>query len=275
MNIHPDLTFSTTHTLTQSDFDRFAALTGDDNPIHVDPIFAAQTRFGKTVAHGMFLYSRVCAALGALFPGMTQLTQELMFPTPTFAGEPTEFQLVVTETDPARGLVDVRTTVTSPRGEIGLQGRALIALPDGEQRFVRAASPREDALSAPTLPGLSLGQRASAARAFTSADLTEYADLTGDTNPVYQTRLPGGLLGGMFSDLLGTKLPGRGTNWLKQKLHFPHPAYPGEFITASVEIVRLRLEKDLVNLRTVCANPMGTVVCEGEALVFVRDLETK
>ena len=77
----------------------------------------------------------------------------------------------------------------------------------------------------------------------------------------------------MFSDLLGTKLPGRGTNWLKQSLRFPAPAFPGEPITATVEIIRLRPDKDLVNLRTVCANAAG-VVCEGEALVLVKDLVT-
>lgn len=40
---------------TQTDFIRFAALSGDDNPIHVDPDFSAQTKFGQAVAHGMFL----------------------------------------------------------------------------------------------------------------------------------------------------------------------------------------------------------------------------
>jgi acyl dehydratase len=80
-------------------------------------------------------------------------------------------------------------------------------------------------------------------------------------------------LGGLFSYLLGTRLPGRGTNWLKQRLVFPQPAYANQAITARVEIVRLRPEKELVNLRTTCANPAGEIVCDGEALVFVKDLE--
>jgi len=49
---------------SQADFDRFAALSGDNNPIHVDPTFAARTKFGRTVAHGMFIYSVVCSVLG-------------------------------------------------------------------------------------------------------------------------------------------------------------------------------------------------------------------
>ena len=57
---------------SQRDFDRFAILSGDDNPIHVDPKFASRTRFGRTVAHGMFLYSHVCAVLGAALPGHKQ-----------------------------------------------------------------------------------------------------------------------------------------------------------------------------------------------------------
>jgi acyl dehydratase len=86
--------------------------------------------------------------------------------------------------------------------------------------------------------------------------------------------LPGGLLGGMISDLLGTELPGWGTNWLKQRFSFPKPAYPNATITANVEIVRLRPEKDLVNLRTTCVDPVGDLVLEGEALVWVSDLES-
>ena len=44
-------------------------------------------------------------------------------------------------------------------------------------------------------------------------------------------------------------------------------------ITATVEIIRLRPEKELVNLQTICTNPAGDIVCHGEALVLVRDLE--
>jgi acyl dehydratase len=117
---------------------------------------------------------------------------------------------------------------------------------------------------------LQIGQQAHATRIFTPTDLSEYANLTGDT--AWTDRVPGGLLGGMFSDLLGTKLPGRGTNWLKQSLRFPVPAAPGEPITAMVEIIRLRPEKELVNLRTVCTAGRG-IVGEGEALVLVKDLE--
>jgi acyl dehydratase len=85
--------------------------------------------------------------------------------------------------------------------------------------------------------------------------------------------IPGPLLSSMFSELLGTRLPGRGTNWLKQKLHFPAPAYVDDVITATVEITRLRPEKNLVNLLGTCRDSQGILVCQAQTLVLVKDLE--
>lgn len=117
--------------------------------------------------------------------------------------------------------------------------------------------------------GLEIGQRAETTRIFSEQDKADYIALSGDEA---LAAVPGPLLGGMFSYLLGTTLPGRGTNYLKQQLHFPSPARWGETLTASVEIVRLREDKALVNLKTICVNDSGTIVCDGEALVLVQDL---
>jgi acyl dehydratase len=127
---------------------------------------------------------------------------------------------------------------------------------------------------------LAVGQKARASRTFTAADVAAYRALSGDADLHFgpadspeQATVPGPLLSGMFSDLLGTKLPGPGTNWLKQSLHFPGAVTVGEMVTAVVQITRLRPEKALVNLRTTCVTTTGTIVCEGEALVLVKDLE--
>ena len=84
--------FCETRTLTQADFDTFARISGDDNPIHVSPVFAARTRFGRTVAHGMLLYSVLWALVQRHRPGARQAAQALMFPNPTFAGEAVIFE---------------------------------------------------------------------------------------------------------------------------------------------------------------------------------------
>jgi hypothetical protein len=84
-------------------------------------------------------------------------------------------------------------------------------------------------------------------------------------------RVPGPLIAGLFSYLLGTELPGRGTNYLKQALRYPQPAYYDEELTATVRVTRLRPGKALVNLRTTCTTADGRVVCDGEALVLAKD----
>lgn len=77
----------------QADFDAFAEVSGDDNPIHVDPEFSARTRFGRTVSHGMLLYARLWAMLRENFPGRRHQVQTLMFPAPSFADEPLRLEL--------------------------------------------------------------------------------------------------------------------------------------------------------------------------------------
>jgi acyl dehydratase len=275
-------------TFIQRDFDRFAILSGDDNPIHVDPDFSARTKFGRTVAHGMFLYSVVCSVLGTRLPGpgTLQVEQELMFPSATPTGEEVEIRVEVTEVQPGGGLVDLSTLVLRPDGNAGLQGRARVRLPHTSPSLRSGSSIPDAPVPDPrSFKGLEIGRRAQTRRTFTTADLAEYADLTGDTNPVFTDihyarnlglegpLVPGGLLGGLFSYLLGTELPGRGTNYLKQRLHFPAPACADQPLTASVEIIRIRPDKQLVNLSTTCADAADNVVCYGEALVLVSDVK--
>ncbi len=107
---------------SQDDFNRFAALSWDDNPIHVDPEFSARTRFGATVAHGMFLYTALSGVLEGCWPDWMQVEQVLMFPNPTYAGQEMTIRLQVSEVLPD-GSVWLETTVTRPDGLVGLQGR--------------------------------------------------------------------------------------------------------------------------------------------------------
>lgn len=276
------------HRFTQDHFDRFAALSGDNNPIHVDPEFSARTRFGHTVAHGMLLYSTICRVLSTQFPGpgFLQIEQKMMFQNPTYTDTEITVNFEVTEIHTQKQQVHILTVITLPDGRPACSGSTLVHLPGWKGGFpgIDESMNTPVASEAQTLKRLKIGQAAAAKRSFRAEDLAEYADLTGDTNPLFQDAdysrrlgfsdriIPGPLLSGMFSGLLGTKLPGRGTNWLKQNLHFPAAAYPGDEITAEVEIIRLRPEKDLVNLKGTCANAAGELVCQAQSLVLVRDL---
>jgi len=273
-------------TFSQSDFDRFAALSGDNNPIHVDPEFSARTKFGRTVCHGMLLYSTICQVIGEKLPGpgTLQLEQSLMFPSPTFTGEEMTIRLEVIEVKPDAGIAMLETTISHGDGRIACQGQCVVSQDVRLLEQDRGFEEQTQVFEALTFKGLKMGQLATTERLFSDMDLAEYAGLTGDRNPLYSDdtyarraglqgpMIPGGLLGGLFSYLLGTELPGRGTNWLKQRLVFLQPVYPGEQITAQVEITHLRPEKALVNLQTLCLSPAGQIICTGEALVLVSDL---
>lgn len=95
---------------TQAEFDAFAKLSGDDNPIHVDPDFSARTRFGRTVAHGMLLYTRVFGHLQELYPDRAHAVQNLMFPNPSYAGEELTLRFYETAGTPGEVRIEISRT---------------------------------------------------------------------------------------------------------------------------------------------------------------------
>jgi acyl dehydratase len=122
------------------------------------------------------------------------------------------------------------------------------------------------------------GDAAMQTRAFDAEDVAAYRELSGDRGlgfgPGDRDAVPGPLLAAMISDLLGTTLPGLGTMWLKQRLSYPGSAPVGATVTATVRVTRLRPEKDLVDLETICRCG-GEPVLAGEALVMVPGLAAR
>ena len=110
------------------------------------------------------------------------------------------------------------------------------------------------------------GDCASLTRAFTAADLAAFAALSG---AVPGDTVPDPLIGALFSCLLGTRLPGPGTGWLKQTLHHHTPARLLEPLTATVELARLRPEKRLADLACTCLGADGRLICTGRALMLL------
>jgi len=82
---------------SQEDFDSFASLSGDNNPIHTSPEFCAGTRFGHTVAHGLLLCSVLRGLIETLLPGARLDEQSVMFPAPTYANDPMQFTVNTAE----------------------------------------------------------------------------------------------------------------------------------------------------------------------------------
>lgn len=112
------------HIPAQTDFDRFARISGDDNPIHVDPVFAARTRFGRTVAHGMLLSSILWSMIHRHLPRAgRQLSQNLMFPNPAFADEALRFTVNV-EQNAAGHIALTFSVVRAADGTVTCEGNA-------------------------------------------------------------------------------------------------------------------------------------------------------
>lgn len=117
---------------------------------------------------------------------------------------------------------------------------------------------------------LEVGQSAQVTRSFGAEDVAEFLALSGASGPAGQVPEP--LIGALFSYLLGVRLPGAGTNYLKQEMQFLAPAPLNQPLDARVTLTRLRPEKHLADLETVCTAPDGTVICRGRALVLVKDV---
>lgn len=118
-------------TYDEWDVRTFAALTGDVNPAHVDQDFAEATVFKGRVAHGMLTASLVSAVLGTRLPGpgTIYLSQELKFLRPVRMGDTVTAHVEVVELVPTKNLARLRTTCTNQRGELLLDGLALVMPP--------------------------------------------------------------------------------------------------------------------------------------------------
>ena len=130
-----------------------------------------------------------------------------------------------------------------------------------------------------TIEQIGLNETAEFSKTISESDVYLYAGVTGDFNPAhineeyaretfFKTRIAHGMLGaGLISTVLGTRLPGPGTVYVRQELNFLAPIRIGDTITALVEVIEIFSEKKQVRLRTTCSNQGGTVVLDGEAIV--------
>jgi 3-hydroxybutyryl-CoA dehydratase len=115
-------------TITDEDVRAFAALTGDHNPVHLDEEYAAATRFGRRIAHGMLSASLVSAVIANELPGRgsVYLSQTLQFVAPVFLGDTVTARVTVTKVREDKPVVTLETVCTNQRGEQLLKGEAVV-----------------------------------------------------------------------------------------------------------------------------------------------------
>ena len=98
-------------TITETDIDAFAALTGDTNPVHLDSEYAATTPFRARIAHGMLSAGFISTVLGTQLPGpgCIYLEQQIKFKAPVFIGDTLVATVTVEDINQRRGRVSLKT----------------------------------------------------------------------------------------------------------------------------------------------------------------------
>lgn len=118
-------------TMTEADVRLFAELSLDTNPAHLDEEFAAATRFGRRICHGMLYASLVSAVIGTQLPGpgSIYMNQTLKFHSPVFWGDEIEAVVTVTSVFPQRNVLVMDTRCFNQNGVLVLSGEATILAP--------------------------------------------------------------------------------------------------------------------------------------------------
>jgi 3-hydroxybutyryl-CoA dehydratase len=117
---------------SQEEVNRFAEVTGDKNPVHIDPAYAAKSIFRKPVMHGMLGAALFSKVFGMMFPGegTIYLKQTLNFLKPMFVDTKYQAIFTVKELIKDKNRAVVETLIKNPEGFVCTSGEAIILNPD-------------------------------------------------------------------------------------------------------------------------------------------------
>jgi 3-hydroxybutyryl-CoA dehydratase len=127
---------------------------------------------------------------------------------------------------------------------------------------------------------IKIGQQACIVAVCTDESILDFANATGDHNPIhfddtiaqsagFKKRIAHGMWSaGLLSAVLGTKLPGSGSIYLNQELNFKAPVYVGDEVTATVLV--MSMERSKVYLETSCINQDNQLLVSGSAIILLK-----
>ncbi len=124
---------SVSKTITDEDIHRFAEVSGDHNPLHLEDAYATTTRFGRRIAHGMLSASLISNAIGNRLPGRgaLYLGQTLRFTAPVYPGDTLTARLTITNIREDKQILTIETICSNQRGETVVEGEAAVLLMEG------------------------------------------------------------------------------------------------------------------------------------------------
>mgnify|MGYP001395318357 CR=1 FL=1 len=120
----------TIRTVLEEDIVKFAEVSGDHNPLHLDPTFAASTKFGERIAHGMLTASFISAVIGNQFPGpgCIYISQTLKFKAPVRIGDAVKVEVTLIKLHATRNRATFRT-IASVGERVVIEGEAVGLVP--------------------------------------------------------------------------------------------------------------------------------------------------
>ncbi len=136
--IHLGDQFQFSETVTAESINQFAKATGDLNPMHSDPAFAAKMSFKQPVAHGLWMASLFSRALGMGLPGPGTLyvSQSLQFIKPAFIGDEVIVTVKVLEKHLHNRHIRMACSITGPSKRPFLNGEAWVVAPKKKMNVV-------------------------------------------------------------------------------------------------------------------------------------------
>jgi len=118
-------------TITETDVYMYAGITGDQNPAHINEVYAKQTFFKERIAHGMLTAGLISAVLGMQLPGpgTIYLKQDLKFLAPVKFNDTIKAEVEVIEKITDKNRIKVKTVCTNQNDEMVLTGEATVMPP--------------------------------------------------------------------------------------------------------------------------------------------------
>lgn len=118
---------------SEADVQSFAALSGDFNPIHIDPDYAQTTIFGQRIVHGMLVSSLFSGLLAERIPGpgSIYLGQTFKYQKPVFFDQEITATVEVLHVREDKPIVTMSTVCTNPQGEVVISGEAVLKYREG------------------------------------------------------------------------------------------------------------------------------------------------